>query len=146
MDDSQDKDLIQSFALARAAAQAQSLGIKGMAAVLIIVGNAPLILQPKLALVGRLYRSPDSASRGLEDVGTNDMAVVFAKIAEMVRTHQNSGSQEDTPPLKGELGYQGGVYEYHLAKKAHLFAAFSGGTPKQDVQIALAAMKVLKRW
>ncbi len=132
MDSALIEDARMLRALAEMCKQAQSMGVQGVAAVM--VENDPTVWRPQFQSVGRFEREPDKVGHGPEDTGTNYFAVVAAKLAEMVSTSLDSGSA-GRPPKTGEVAYKGGIVRPGVFGNRH-FAAFSGGTPEQDLIIA----------
>lgn len=96
-------------------------------------------LTPSFRVVGPYQRLPSPETHGLEDRGSNYLAVAWSKICEMVRTLQPSGRDKRIP--KGETGFRGGVIAYKNG--VYTLVAFSGGTENEDVLISLEALRVL---
>lgn len=72
--------------------------------------------------------------------GSNLLGIAYAKASEMADTLKPSGSGV-RPPLKGELGWQGGWIVQ--GKTGHLIAAFSGGRSEDDVMVSKTGVGVL---
>lgn len=76
-----------------------------------------------------------------DGMGWNTLAIAWSKAAEMVQTHQDSGSN-CRPKMMGELAYQGGATEKY--GNGHIVIAFSGGTSEEDFEISKYAIEVFK--
>ena len=134
------------FAVRAMEAKAREMGLVGVAGVLVLERRRddrhwrPQLWSPLLCVVDAYARPAAPESRGIDDTGTNYAAVVFAKLAEMVYSLMNSGESKE-PPQKGTFGWPGGVCV--VKDSVYLFAAFSGGTGEQDVEVAQVGMRVL---
>jgi len=135
--------IFQANALAAMDLTAQQMGITGVSAVLVVerktFGQKPLL--PQFGITGRFERQPDPVGRqDPDDKGTNYLSVVWAKIAEMFATLQDSGTTDRIPRV-GEYGYRGG--KVVVTNDYVYFTAFSGAKPEQDYAVAEAGMTVL---
>lgn len=89
---------------------------------------------PRVAftVVGSLERDPDPDKEG--DIGTNYFGIAMSKLAYMLSTREDSGSQ--ARPIKfGEVSYKGGLI-VTTQEGSGIYIGYSGGTEDQDVQIA----------
>ncbi len=96
---------------------------------------------PRVAftIVGSLERGPNPDKEG--DLGTNYFGVAMSKLAYMLSTREDSGSQ--TRPIKnGEVSYKGGLI-LTTEEGSCIFVGYSGGTEDQDLQIALRGQDTL---
>jgi hypothetical protein len=127
-------ECFEKAALEAMQAYAANLGITGVAGILVIKKGANLDdpLVPKLLTCERFYRAPQR-DRGAEDTGTNYLAIVLSKIAQMVRTGLDSGYCGN---YHGEHDYKGGMIRY--LKNLIVMTAFSGATEEDDLDIAKA--------
>ena len=121
-------DTLADTALADMRAKADELKIQGVAVVAYFEGDTPQAWSSKMVVVGS-YRKEPSAT----DKGTNLLAAVYAKAAEMADTHKDSGSKV-RDVMTGEVGWKGGLIAH--GKKGYLIAAFSGGKDEDDLQVA----------
>lgn len=119
------------LAAMRASAEGRKVG--GVAVVAYFQGPAAQAWSSKMIVVGRMKDEPKGT-----DKGSNLLAIVYAKAAEMVDTLRNSGSKV-RPPMTGEFGWEGGVIVQ--VKGGYLIAAFSGGPSADDVAIARAGLE-----
>jgi len=119
--------------------EAAAMYIQGVAVALVWTMQTTVEWDPTIRLVGRFYRGP-KPENGPEDIGTNYATVAPAKLFQMLRTGKPSGQT----PIKGENSYRGGDL-VDLGEGNMLFAAFSGGTEDQDLQIARAGLVVMKK-
>jgi hypothetical protein len=117
-------------------ARAEELKIGGVAVVAFVPGQSLQSWSSKMVVVGR-YKDLPSAT----DKGSNLLAIVYAKAAEMADTLRDSGSNT-RPPMTGEFGWQGGVIAHTDA--GYLIAAFSGGKSEDDVEVSRAGLAKLK--
>lgn len=85
-------------------------------------------------------RLPDLIGRGPDDLGSDYLAIVWIKIAEMMSTYRDSGDL-NRPLRKGELGFRGGIIIQFL--DGFVYIAYSGGTPDEDVAISMAGVEAL---
>lgn len=93
---------------------------------------------PRVAftIVYSIERDPSPDKEG--DIGTNYFGIAMSKLAYMLSTYEDSGSQ--TRPIKnGEVSYKGGLTVTTL-EGSGIFVGYSGGTEGQDVQIALKGL------
>lgn len=92
-----------------------------------------------------IERASDAA-HGPGDNGTNYLAGVVSKVAEMVATHRASGSA-GRPLKNAELGWPGGRIVQFTgdtpAESGWAFFAYSGGTPEEDMQVSAAGQNLL---
>jgi len=116
--------------------KAEALNIKGVAVVAYVPGKEVNSWLSKMVVVGNLT----SHSSATNDPGSNLLGIAYAKASEMAATLQPSGSGV-RPPMKGELGWQGGWIE--PGKNGYLIAAVSGGRSSDDVQVSKAGVAVL---
>jgi hypothetical protein len=121
-------DATADAALAAMKAQAQKMGVGGVAVVAYFEGDTIQSWSSKMIVVGR-YKDDPTAT----DKGSNLLGIVYAKAAEMTDTHQDSGSGT-RPPMTGEYGWKGGVIA--RGKAGYWIAAFSGGKSDDDVKIS----------
>lgn len=121
-------DATADAALATMKAQAQTMGVSGVAVVAYFEGDTIQSWSTKMVVVGRYKDDPTAA-----DKGSNLLGIVYAKAAEMVDTHQDSGSGI-RPPMTGEYGWKGGVIA--RGEAGYWIAAFSGGKSEDDVKIS----------
>ena len=129
-------DAIADTALTAMRARADELKVTGVAIVAYYEGDTIQSWSSKMVVVGS-YRKEPSAT----DKGSNLLAIVYAKAAEMADTHKDSGSKV-RDVMTGELGWQGGVIA--RGKKGYLIAAFSGGKDPDDVQVSRAGLAKLQ--
>jgi hypothetical protein len=135
------EDQTFDFAAALDAMQkkAGELGVRGVAALLVLPkGEEMKDLTPQMRVCGRYARAFD-LTRGSDDKGSNYLGIAFSKIAEMIRTQQPSGVV--LRPRTGELGFEGGLFS--IKGEYTAYASFSGGTSQEDVQVALAGLNAL---
>lgn len=122
-------------------AEATEIGLnKGVAFIVIWPSNLAYSF-PRVAfrVVGSFERRPDPDKEG--DLGTNYFGVAMSKLAEMLSTRKDSGSQ--TRPIRnGEVGYKGGI-TVTTEEGTGIFIGYSGGTEEQDVQIAYKGLTTL---
>lgn len=120
---------------ALAAMRAEAVGRKvgGVAVVAYFAGTTVQAWTSKMLVVGHVKDEPKGA-----DKGSNLLAIVYAKAAEMADTLKNSGSKV-RPPMTGEFGWEGGVIVQ--VKGGYLIAAFSGGPSSDDVAIARVGLR-----
>lgn len=85
-----------------------------------------------------ISREPDPGKDG--DEGTNYLGVAMLKLAAMMATGMNSGSNIGFVKY-GETAYRGGVIRKDGIYT--VYAGFSGGTEDQDVDIAQFGMELL---
>ena len=129
-------DGLADQALAAMREKAEALKIKGVAVVAYVPGKDVNSWVSKMVVVGNLT----SHSSATNDPGSNLLGIAYAKASEMAATLKPSGSGV-RPPMKGELGWQGGWIE--PGKNGYLIAAFSGGRSSDDVQVSKAGVAVL---
>lgn len=101
---------------------AMQMPIQGAVVVAYIPGEITKSWVSKMKIVGRYTNE-----------NMNFLAVASSKIAEMATT-LSTDKNSDRKLLKGEWGYQGKVL--YKVKSGYLLAAFSGGSAKQDAQVA----------
>ncbi len=123
-------------ALAAMRQRAEGLKIKGAAVLAYVPGTNTTSWISKMVIVGQMT----SHSAATNDPGSNLLGIAYAKAAEMAETLKPSGSKV-RPPMKGELGWQGGWIE--PCKSGWLIAAFSGGRSEDDVTVSKAGLAVL---
>jgi hypothetical protein len=121
-------DATADAALAAMKAQAQTMGVGGVAVMAYFEGETIQSWSSKMIVVGRYKDDPTAA-----DKGSNLLGIVYAKAAEIADTHQDSGSGV-RPPMTGEFGWKGGVIA--RGKAGYWIAAFSGGKSEDDVKIS----------
>jgi hypothetical protein len=126
---------VANAALAAMKAQAEAIGVKGVAIVASAPGDTVASWSSEMLVVGNLTRSPSGT-----DKGANFLAIAYAKAGEMASTEKDSGSKT-REVYAGEVGWQGGATA--KGKTGFLFAAFSGGKGEQDFQISKAGLAVL---
>ncbi len=99
------------------------------------------VTSPRVAftIVGSLERDPDPDEEA--DIGTNYFGVAMSKLAYMLSTRQDSGSQ-DRPIKFGEVSYRGGL-RVTTEEGSGIYVGYSGGTEDQDVQIASKGLSTL---
>ena len=129
-------DGLAEVALAAMKKRADELKIGGVAVVAYFEGDSIQSWSSKMAVVGRMKDEPSASGKG-----SNLLAIVYAKAAEMADTLKDSGSKV-RPPMTGEFGWEGGVIV--RGKKGYLIAAFSGGKSADDVMVSRAGVEVLK--
>ncbi|RXH57841.1 hypothetical protein [Granulicella sibirica] len=128
-------DAVASTALATMQTKADELKITGVAVVAYFEGETIQSWSSKMLVVGRYKDEPKADNKG-----SNLLAVVYSKAAEMADTLQNSGGKI-RPPMTGELGWEGGVIAH--TKNGYVIAAFSGGKSEDDVQVSKAGLAKL---
>jgi hypothetical protein len=116
--------------------RAETLKIKGVALVAYVPGNDVNAWSSKMQVVGQMTTQTTSTN----DPGSNLLGIAYAKAAEMAATLKPSGGA-GRPPMKGELGWQGGWIA--KGKNGWLIGAFSGGRSDQDVQVSKTGVAVL---
>ncbi len=129
-------ELVAEAALTAMRAKAEELKIGGCAVVSYLPGETTTGWSSKMIVVGRYKDEPKAG-----DKGSNLLAIVYAKAAEMVDTHLDSGSHT-REPMTGELGWSGGVTA--KGRSGWLIAAFSGGKSEDDVAVSRAGLEKLK--
>jgi len=129
-------DTTADAALAAMRARAEELNIGGVAVVAYFEGETIQSWSSKMLVVGRYKDDPKAG-----DKGSNLLAVVYSKAAEMADTHKNSGSQT-RPSMTGEVGWQGGLIE--RGRSGYVIAAFSGGKSEDDLKVSEAGLAKLK--
>jgi hypothetical protein len=127
---------VADSALAAMRERAEQLNIGGVAVVAYFEGDTIQAWTSKMIVVGRYKDEPTENSKG-----SNLLAVVYAKAAEMADTLKDSGSQT-RPPMTGEFGWNGGVIV--RGKAGYIIAAFSGGKSADDVEVSRAGLAKLK--
>jgi len=115
-------------------ARAKALEIKGVAVVAFYAQE-----------IGLVSRMQIVESRRNE--AANFIAIVYAKMAEMCDTLQDSGSGV-REPLRGELGYVGGAIR-HLRKlengvSLYCLTAFSGASSEEDLDVSKCGMALVE--
>ena len=129
-------DAVANDALSAMRARATALNIGGVAVVAAFEGETIQAWSSKMIVVGRYKDDPKQ-----NDKGSNLLAIVYAKAAEMADTHKDSGTLT-RPPMTGEFGWNGGVID--RGRSGYLIAAFSGGKSEDDVQVSRAGLATLK--
>jgi hypothetical protein len=129
-------DLVADAALAAMKAQAQKIGVGGVAVVAYFEGDMIQSWSSRMIVVGRYKDAPTAT-----DKGSNLLAIAYAKAAEMADTLKDSGSGV-RPPMTGEFGWNGGVIA--RGKAGYLIAAFSGGKSDDDAEISREGLSKLK--
>jgi hypothetical protein len=127
---------VADTALVAMRARAAELKIGGVAVVAYFEGDTIQSWSSKMVVVGKYKDEPTETNKG-----SNLLAIVYAKAAEMADTHKDSGSQV-RPPMTGEVGWQGGVIAQ--GKTGYMIAAFSGGKSEDDVEVSRAGLAKLK--
>ncbi len=117
-------------------AQAQKMGVGGVALVAYFQGDTIQSWSSKMIVVGR-YKDIPTAT----DKGSNLLAIAYAKAAEMADTLKDSGSGV-RPPMTGEFGWKGGVIG--RVKSGYWIVGFSGGKSEDDVTISHAGLSDLE--
>ena len=130
-------DSVAADALTAMRTRADELKVGGIAVVAYMPGETLSSWSSKMVVVGR-YKDLPSAT----DKGSNLLAIVYAKAAEMADTRKDSGAA-DRAPMTGEVGWQGGVTA--RIASGYVIAAFSGGKSEDDVQIARLGLARLKQ-
>jgi hypothetical protein len=134
---------LQEDALRAMKKKAKDLDIhRGVAITFIYVESPADFHEPSWTRVeGKHSRDPDPTREG--DTGANYLAVAFVKLAVSFATGMSSGNP--VIPLRfGELSLRGCLTDFSETGY-RIFAAFSGGTEDQDVEIAQAGLNFLKR-
>lgn len=121
---------------------AEAMGLIGACMALVLPNDEPPPWQPLVSYVDQFQRPPNLERPG--DTGANYLAVCLGKWAEMKDTGLNSGTVEEKSPKKGGLGYKGGLIKHLEHYPYTLYAAFSGGTPEQDLVVAAAGIEALQ--
>jgi hypothetical protein len=111
---------------------AQNISIKGVAIIAFIPGDTALAWISKMKVVGALTGR-----------NANFLAIAYSKASEMASTFKNSGSGI-RDPMKGEFGFRGGVIK--KVDAGYILAAFSGGTPEQDLVAANKGLDGLSKY
>jgi hypothetical protein len=124
------------LALAAMQARAGVLKVTGVAVVAYFEGDTIQAWSSKMIVVGKYKDEPTTDNKG-----SNLLAIVYAKAAEMADTHQDSGSHV-RPPMTGEFGWNGGVIA--RTRSGYVIAAFSGGKSEDDVEVSRAGLTTLK--
>ena len=88
----------------------------------------PFMSAVLIDIIGKFEREPDFENRGADDLRTNYFGFAIGKLAQMVRTGENS--QGDEPVRRGESAARGGIIRHRI------MTAFSGGTEVQDTDIS----------
>lgn len=135
-----DLNALEAKALAAMETRRQELNVKGSAVVAITPPDQPESFVMQARIMGRYERPPDP-SRGEGDKGTNFFSIAFSKLTEMVATQRDSGESPDRVLKKGEFGYKGGLVRHKDGYT--LYAAFSGGSEAQDLEISEQGMQEL---
>ncbi|MBB5059794.1 hypothetical protein HDF16_004523 [Granulicella aggregans] len=129
-------DASAGAALQSMKARAEELKIGGAAVVAYFDGDKIESWSSKMLVVGRMKDEPTAT-----DKGSNLLAIVYAKAAEMADTLKDSGSKV-RPPMTGEFGWEGGVIV--RVKTGYIIAAFSGGKSEDDVAVSrVGAAKIV---
>ena len=103
-----------------------------------IVGVAVLAYVPGERTAGWISRMKVVNAAG--DDEANFLAIAYSKAAEMILTHQDSGS-ESRPMLRGEFAYRGGLIRE--VRSGYILAAFSGAHWTLDLQVSETGIKYL---
>ena len=128
-------DAVADRALVAMTKRAEELGVKGVAVVAYIEGDAVNAWSSKMAVVGSMKNAPTEKDRG-----ANLLGIAYGKASEMAETLKDSGSA-GRPPMTGEFGWQGGLIA--KGKTGYLIAAFSGGPSEADVKVSRAGLDVM---
>jgi uncharacterized protein GlcG (DUF336 family) len=115
--------------------RAEELNIKGVAVIACSEGDTVQSWSSKMRVVG-ILKNPAAD----KEPGANLLAIAYSKASEMAETLKPSGNA-GRPPMKGEVGWQGGVIL--KGKTGWLIAAFSGGRSEDDVKVSQAGVAVL---
>ena len=115
---------------------AAGIQVTGVAAVVFAPGDAVTGWRSKMLVVGRKHDDPKPGYNG-----SDYLAIVYSKIAEMADTLKDSGSGA-RPPMTGEFGWQGGVIA--RTRNGFIIVAFSGGKGEEDLAISQAGLALLK--
>lgn len=125
----------EALALAAMENKAKSLGVDGVAVVLIEKYGDPS-LSPIIAYFG-----------GAHDAKRNFVGIALSMLAEMIVTEKDSGR---APHPEGESGQRGGIFRRDsttiskLTTNFHLYTAFAGGiTEDQNAEVATAGMNAM---
>jgi hypothetical protein len=129
-------EAVADAALAAMKAQAQKMGVGGVAEVAYFEGDTIQSWSSKMTVVGR-YKDLPTAT----DKGSNLLAIAYAKAAEMADTLKDSGSGI-RPPMIGEFGWNGGVIA--RGKTGYVIAAFSGGKSGDGAEISREGLSKLR--
>lgn len=131
-------DLYVLFALREMIRKAQELGAnKGVAAISVCKMGQPNGAIHFLAVNEKIERVSNGRP---DDVGTNYLGVVMAKIAIMMATGVPSGTYVHSVK-RGEVPFKGGLIgEYSLFK---VYVAFSGLSEDDDVIVASVGLKAM---
>jgi hypothetical protein len=114
---------------------AEELNIKGVAVVAYCGGDSVTSWSSRMLVVGAMKRLQSDTHPG-----SNFVAIAYSKVAEMADTLQASGHGA-RPPMKGELGYAGGLVM--RGKAGYLMAAFSGAKSEDDVKVSQAGLDIM---
>lgn len=125
-------DKLADAALSTMRATATGRKVGGVAIVAYFEGTGIQAWSSKMIVVGRMKDEPTDTNKG-----SNLLAIVYAKAAEMADTLKNSGSKV-RPPMTGEFGWEGGLIM--PVKGGYLIAAFSGGPSAEDVAISRSGL------
>jgi len=128
-------DTLADAALAAMKKRAAELKSGGVAVVAYFEGDNIQSWTSKMAVVGRMKDAPSAGN-----TGANLLGIAYAKAAEMADTLKESGSGAP-PPMRGELGYQGGAIA--KGKSGPWVAALSGGKSEDDLKVSRAGLAVL---
>lgn len=122
-------------------AKAIELGARAGSVAIMCISPGSDLLNPidethHLSINGNFWRPPDPARVG--DAGTNYRGVVGGKLAEMLRTEADSGRSMN--PMKGELGYPGGVIinPDGLKGDGNVYYAACSGLPNMEDDLTVA--------
>ncbi|MBU0572237.1 hypothetical protein KKH23_01040 [Patescibacteria group bacterium] len=100
---------------------------------------------PRVAfvVVSTLERDPDPNRCG-DDKGENYFGIAMSKLAFMLSTKTNSGSQSRLTK-DGEVNYHGGLafFFQNIADEGGIYVGYSGGTEHQDMQIARKGLSIM---
>jgi hypothetical protein len=131
---------VQNPALINMIQKAKEFGLDKGVAFVAIKGKKDRF--PRVAFtVLQLERDPDP-EKGENDTGTNYFGVAMAKLAVMLSTGRSSGPPEVRPLKTGEVAYQGGIV-LNPDGDCEIYTGFSGGTERQDLEIAIVGGKTL---
>jgi acetyl esterase/lipase len=117
--------------------RAGELAVSGVAVVAWFEGERIQSWKSRMAVVGKLKDEPSPQNAK----GSNLLAIVYSKSAEMADTLKASGSNV-RPPMTGEVGWQGGVIV--RGQSGYWIAAFSGGKSEEDVAISKAGLATIR--
>ena len=129
-----DRVIAQAVAAETLRRVAEKLNLRGVGGAL-IAEKWDFTLYPTLVFVGDLWPDPDL----VEYKGGDHTAGALSKLAEMLSTWVDSGS----PQIIGTTRESRGGLTRVIGGRLCLFTFFDGGTPDQNVEVALAALNIL---